>query len=262
MDLGIKGKRAVVLASSRGLGLAIAEAVAAEGASVLLCGRSADRLADNVERINARGKGQAHFVAANLSDDGFVDTLMSAAEKELGGIDILVNNTGGPPPGGAAGMSLDVLRQQFAMMVERIIEMTTRAVPAMREAGWGRILTVASSGVVQPIPNLALSNTLRSALVGFSKTLASEVAEDGVTVNMLLPGRIDTDRLQELDSANAKRTGKSIEAVREANRAAIPTGRYGSVEEFGSVAAFLVSARASYVTGSLVRCDGGAVKGI
>ncbi|MEF2070838.1 SDR family oxidoreductase [Consotaella sp. CSK11QG-6] len=250
------------MASSRGLGLGVAQAIAAEGARVLICGRSADALAANTEAINAAGRGRAEWVEADLSDEGFASRLLASAEAKLGGIDILVNNTGGPPPGTAAEMSPELLHQQFQVMVARIIETTTRAVPAMRASGWGRVLTIASSGVVQPIPNLALSNTLRSALVGFSKTLAREVAEDGVTVNVLLPGRISTDRLQQLDSANAERSGQTIEAVREANRKMIPAGRYGAVEEFGAVAAFLVSAPASYVTGSLVRCDGGAIVGV
>ena len=262
MDLEITGKRALVLASSRGLGLGIAEAIAAEGADVLLCGRSADKLKANAEAINARGRGKADYVTADLADPGFVDLMLETADQKLGGIDILVNNTGGPPPGGAADMAAEVLATQFQMMVARVIELSTRALPAMRQAGFGRILTVGSSGVVQPIPNLAYSNTLRSALVGWTKSLSNEVAADGVTVNMLLPGRIHTDRVDELDTANAKRTGKPIEDIRESARQSIPAKRYGAVEEFAAVAAFLVSARAGYVTGSLIRCDGGMIKSV
>ncbi|GGD10837.1 SDR family oxidoreductase [Aureimonas glaciei] len=262
MDLEIKGKRAVVLASSRGLGLGIAEALAAEGVDVLLSGRSADRLKANAEAINARGGGRAAWIEVDLTDPACVDRIWEAAQEKLGGIDILVNNTGGPPPGGAADMSASLLEQQFSVMVARVIELTTLALPGMRAAGWGRVLTIASSGVVQPIPNLALSNTLRSALVGWSKSLSNEVASDGVTVNMLLPGRIHTDRVDELDAANAKRTDKPIDTVRQTARAGIPAGRYGDVAEFAAVAAFLVSGRASYVTGSVVRCDGGAIKAV
>ncbi|ESR23380.1 SDR family oxidoreductase [Lutibaculum baratangense] len=262
MDLQIEGKRALVLASSKGLGHGIARALAAEGANVLLCGRSADALAANAGAINAEGRGTADWVEADLGDEGFVDRMLDAADQKLGGIDILVNNTGGPPPGGAANMSVDELQKQFPMMVARVIDLTTRALPGMRERKWGRILTVASSGVVQPIPNLALSNTLRSALVGWSKSLANEVAADGVTSNLLLPGRIHTARTDQLDEANAKRTGQSREEVREAALATIPAGRYGKVEEFAAVAAFLVSGPASYVTGSVIRCDGGSVKSV
>lgn len=262
MDLDLNGKRALVLASSRGLGLGIAEALAAEGANVLLCGRSADKLAANCEAINARGAGKADYIAADLADASFVETLHKAALDRLGGIDILVNNTGGPPPGGAVGMDVAVLEKQFQMMVQRVIDLTNRVLPGMREAGWGRILTIASSGVIQPIPNLALSNTLRSALVGWSKSLSNEVAGDGVCVNMLLPGRIHTERVDELDNANASKSGKAVEDVREASRLAIPAKRYGDVAEFAAVAAFLVSGKASYVTGSVIRCDGGATKSV
>jgi 3-oxoacyl-[acyl-carrier protein] reductase len=160
------------------------------------------------------------------------------------------------------GADVDVLAKQFDMMVRRVIEITARFLPAMKAQGWGRVLTVASSGVIQPIPNLGLSNALRAALVGWSKSMANENAGDGVTFNMILPGRIDTERVEELDAANAKRTGKSVEEVRKAALATIPAGRYGTVEEFASVAAFLVSAPASYVTGGLIRCDGGAIKSV
>ena len=153
-------------------------------------------------------------------------------------------------------------RRQFEMMVLRVMDFTSRFVPGMRRQGWGRVLTVASSGVIQPIPNLGLSNALRSALVGWSKSMANELAGDGITFNLLLPGRIQTERVEELDAANSKRTGKSIEEIQQAARAAIPAGRYGTVEEFASVAAFLVSGPASYVTGSLVRCDGGSIRSV
>lgn len=262
MDLAIARRRALVLSSSRGLGLGVAEALAAEGVNVMLCGRSADRLAANVQAINARAQGHAAFVRADLADDDFVDTVIGAAEAELGGIDILVNNTGGPPPCTALEIELDQLRLQFTLLVERVIALTARVLPGMAAQGWGRVLTIASTGVVQPIPTIALSNTLRSALVGWSKTLAGEVADDGITVNMLLPGRIATDRTEQIDNAVAERTGKSVEDVRDAALATIPAGRYGDVKEFAAVAAFLCSAPASYVTGSLIRCDGGAIRSV
>ena len=262
MDLELKARRALVLSSSRGLGLGIAEALAAEGADVVLTGRSRQRLAENCERINARGNGRASFVTADLADPGFAPTLHAAAVETLGSVDILVNNTGGPPPGGAVGMDPQTLQTQFEMMVKRVVELTNLVLPAMREAGWGRILTVASSGVVQPIPNLALSNTIRSALVGWSKSLSSEIAGDGVTANLLIPGRIQTERVDELDAANAAKTGASIDDVKAASRKTIPAGRNGEVSEFAAVAAFLVSGPASYVTGSVVRCDGGSIRSV
>lgn len=262
MDLGIAGKRALVLASSRGLGKGIAVALAREGAHVLLCGRSAETLKDNCAAINAEGPGRADWVQADLGDDNFVETLVAAVSEKFGGLDILVNNSGGPTPGSTEDMSEEKLLAYFQSMVLRLITLTNRLLPGMKEQRWGRILTVASSGVIEPIPGLALSNTLRPALAGWSKTLASEVAEHGITSNMLLPGSIFTDRLKSLDAAAAERSGKSVEDVRAASERAIPARRYGTVEEFAATAAFLCSAPASYVTGSLVRCDGGAARSV
>lgn len=262
MDLGLNGKRALVLASSRGLGLGIAKALASEGAHVLLVGRSGERLADNCKAINAEGKGKADWVWGDLSEENFVESMKAAVKEKLGGIDILVNNTGGPTPGTAEDMTADKLDIFFQSMVLRVITLTNAFLPQMKEQGFGRILTVASSGVFEPIANLALSNTLRSALVGWNKTIATEVAGFGITCNMLLPGRIHTDRIDELDGANAKRTGKSVEEIRAASLKTIPAGRLGKVEEFAAAGAFLCSVPASYVTGTMLRVDGGASRSI
>ncbi|WP_454287627.1 SDR family oxidoreductase [Rhizobium arsenicireducens] len=262
MDFGISGKRALVLASSRGLGLGIAKALSDEGVHVLLCGRSADKLKANADAINAAGRGKADWVEADLSDANFVDTMLAAVHHKLGGIDILVNNTGGPTPGTAEEMTAEKLYNFFQSMVVRVITLTNALLPLMQTQGFGRILTVASSGVFEPIPNLALSNTLRSALVGWNKTLSTEVASYGVTANMLLPGRIHTDRIDELDAANATKAGKSMDEVRAASLKSIPAGRLGKVEEFAAAAAFLCSVPASYVTGTMLRVDGGAAKSI
>ncbi|MCQ1850061.1 SDR family oxidoreductase [Neorhizobium galegae] len=262
MDLGLTGKRALVLASSRGLGLGIAKALASEGAHVLLVGRSGDRLAENCKAINAEGKGKTDWVWGDLAEENFVEAMKAAVKEKLGGIDILVNNTGGPTPGTAEEMTADKLDIFFQSMVLRVITLTNAFLPQMKEQGWGRILTCASSGVYEPIANLALSNTLRSALVGWNKTIATEVAGFGITCNMLLPGRIHTDRIDELDGANAKRTGKSVEEIRSASLKTIPAGRLGRVEEFAAAGAFLCSASASYVTGTMLRVDGGASRSI
>ncbi|OCW56424.1 SDR family oxidoreductase [Hoeflea olei] len=262
MDFGLTGKRALVLASSRGLGLGVAEAIAAEGADVMITGRSGEHLQAAADAITARGAGKAHALALDLSDKATPARLEEAVEKSFGGLDILVNNTGGPPPGAMSEADLSVVHRQFEIMVLSVMDVTQRLLPGMRAQGWGRVLTIASSGVIQPIPNLGLSNALRASLVGWSKSMANETAGDGVTFNMLLPGRIETDRLKELDAANAKRSGKDLDQVAEAARAQIPVGRYGQVEEFAAVAAFLVSARASYINGSMIRCDGGAIKSV
>ncbi len=262
MDLGLTDKRALVLAASRGLGGGIAAALVAEGAHVLITGRHAAELEKRAAELTARGPGKADWVVADLFDEFLVENLTAAAHEKLGAVDILVNNSGGPPPGGAEDMTAEKLTTYFNAMVLRLIGLGHAFLPGMKERGFGRILTVASSGIIEPIPGLALSNTLRPALAGWSKTLATEVAGQGVTVNMLLPGSILTSRIEELDRAAAERTGKSMNEIRERSEKAIPAGRYGTVEEFGATAAFLVSERASYITGSMIRCDGGAARSV
>ncbi len=262
MDLGIGGKRALVLASSQGLGLGIARALCMEGATVLICGRIEDKLAAVAAELTAVGPGRADYTVVDLSEVDAAARLYSAAQEKLGDVDILVNNTGGPPPGTVETPDAELWRSQIDTMLLRIIEITNLCLADMKEAGWGRVLTIASSGVVQPIPNLAMSNTIRSSLVGWSKSLSNEVAAAGITVNMLLPGRIRTERLKQLDEAAARQLGKPVEEVSASEQAGIPAGRYGTVEEFGSVGAFLVSEPARYMTGGLIRCDGGSIRGV
>jgi 3-oxoacyl-[acyl-carrier protein] reductase len=252
MDFGISGKTALVLGASRGLGAAIARGLAAEGVEVLAGARSAGAM-EASERITP--------VSVDLSDKASVSRLV-AMLKERGGVDILVNNSGGPKAGPAAGQSSESWATAFDMMATSIFAITDAMLEGMIARQWGRIITIGSSGVVQPIPNLALSNGVRAAVAGWSKTLASEVARHGITVNMILPGRIDTDRVRELDGIKAERTGATIAAVQQASRNEIPAGRYGEPEEFAAVAVFLASVRASYVTGSSIRVDGGMIRGV
>lgn len=260
MDLGLKGKRALVLGASRGLGAATAQALAREGATVIAAARSVDDAKAWIAKEARDVAGRLSALKLDLSDRGSVEALADALLPA--GVDILVNNSGGPPPGAAAEIALDLWHQQFAAMAGHIFHLTGRLLPAMLERGWGRIITIASSGVEQPIPNLALSNGLRMAVLGWSKTLAAEVAAKGVTVNLVLPGRIHTDRVDQLDTAAATKQGKSREEIAKASQATIPMARYGRPEEFADAVAFLASMRASYITGSKLRVDGGMIRGL
>ncbi len=261
MDLGIKGKVALVIASSRGLGQAMAVSLAREGVKVAVTGRNAQGLQRSVELIESAG-GTALALTWDLSDAALIDRLITQVEQELGPIDILINNTGGPPPTPAAGQDPTLWQKSFNDMVLSLISITDRVLPGMRQRGWGRIITSTTSGAVAPIKNLAISNTLRAALLAWSKTLSAEVAADGVTVNVIMPGRIATDRLRQLDEARATRENISYDAVVQASLKQIPLGRYGDPKEYGDVATFLASQNASFITGTVMRVDGGQIQAI
>jgi len=263
MDLHLTGKRALICGGSSGLGRAVATALAAEGAHVCLLSRDAAKLQAAADAMTAAGPGRAVFVAADLADHDALLRCVDEAETLLGGpIEILLNNTGGPAPSGVQGLDPDLWRHQFEAMVLSVFRLTDRVLPGMKAAGWGRILNVASTSVVEPIANLGVSTALRSSVTGWAKTLAVEIAADGITVNTLLPGRIDTPRIAQIDAATAERTGVTPQEARLISERTIPVGRVGTTAEFGAVAAFLASPLASYVTGSMIRIDGGAVRAI
>ncbi len=257
MDLGLAGRTALVLASTGGLGAAIARALGAEGANVVVTGRSVEK----AEKL-AASLPFGTAVRVDLTRPEAPDQLLAATRDAFGDPDIVVLNGPGPKPGAADDLDVDGLQAATDALLAPHIALVRRSLPAMRAQGWGRILAVGSSGVESPLPMLTASNIGRAGLAAYLKTLAAEVAGQGVTVNMLLPGRIATDRVAALDAAAAERQDKTVDEVEGASRARIPVGRYGDPDEFGSVAAFLCSGPASYVTGSLVRCDGGLLSNL
>lgn len=256
MDLGINGRTAVVLGATSGLGSAITEGLAAEGANLVVVGRDAERVERRVASLPS-----AVGVVADLTEVDAPSRIAAAARAAFGLVDILVLNGGGPKPGTASGVAADDVDVAVGLLVRPHVALVRELLDEMTSRGWGRIIAVGSAGVQQPIPNLALSNIGRAALAGYLKTLASEVAGSGVTVNMVLPGRIDTDRVAQLDQAAADRAGTSAALAREASEKTIPLGRYGRPEEFAAVAVFLAGQPAAYVTGEQVRCDGGLLRG-
>jgi len=257
MDLELKNRTALVCGASQGLGLAIAEALAREGCRVGLLARNAEKLGAAVEAFAAEG-----LSAVALPADMFDWATVVATLARFGMPDILVNNSGGPPPVEPATVDPDLWRRQFEAMVLNQMRLTEAVLPAMRHKKFGRILSVASTSIVEPFPSLAISNSLRAALAGWMKTLSSHVAADGVTVNMLLPGSFATERIDTLNAREAEARGiPTAKVVAEAS-AEIPVGRYGRPEEFAAVAAFLASPRASYLTGQMIRIDGGATKSL
>jgi len=254
MDTGLTGRTAVVPGATSGLGLAVARSLAAEGAQVVIAGRRAQ-----LARELAAELPSAIGVGADLTEPDGVRAVIDAAGDLGGGVDVLVLNGGGPAPGTAVELDPAGIDQAIARLLRPHVQLVSAFLPGMRERGWGRVVAIGSSGVQQPIPRLAASNIGRAALAGYLKTLAAEVAPDGVTVNMVLPGRIDTDRVGQLDSAAAERTGTPVDEVRKSSEAAIPIGRYGRPEEFAAAVTFLASAAAAYVTGEQLRCDGGMI---
>ena len=261
MDFGIKNKVALVLASSKGLGRAIAISLAKEGVKVVLTGRSVDEMNATAKAITADG-GYAYVLPWDLHQLDEIDAKVTQIEKDVGPIDILINNSGGPPMSQAFNQPIELWQTSFNQMILMIMKVTDRVLPGMRERKWGRVITTTSSGTVSPIANLAISNTLRMALNGWSKTLSNEVAAEGVTVNIILPGRVLTDRIMHLDGQRAVKEGKPLEEITQKSVSIIPMKRYGTPSEYADAATFLASQQASYITGTSLRVDGGSFAGL
>jgi 3-oxoacyl-[acyl-carrier protein] reductase len=260
MDLGLKGKRALVLAASMGLGRAAAEALAAEGARLAISSSNAGRCRDAADAIRHKHSVEVVPIVADMFEPASMDAMFDQAIDALGGIDILFLNHPGPALGLAKDVDAEVLERQFRMMVASPIRLIARALPGMRSRKWGRILSSGGAGMVTPLPNKVMDDTLRPALAGYSKALSNEVAADGITVNVVLPGTFVTDRVHASTASNAALFGITVEEAMRRRIEGIPAGRFGELAEFGAVVAFLCSERASYVNGAVVRVDGSQVR--
>jgi 3-oxoacyl-[acyl-carrier protein] reductase len=261
MDLQLGGKVALVTASSRGIGRAVAEELAAEGAAVVICARGEERLMRTRQEIEERHGGRVLALPVDLSDPEGARAVVDHAIAELGRVDVLVTNSGGPPAGPFESHPPEAWTHAVRLNLESVVNLTRAVLPGMKERRWGRILNITSIAVKQPVDNLILSNSVRAAVTGFARTLANEVAPFGITVNNLMPGYTRTERVVELARANA-RGGGSVEDQLAGWEGQIPMGRLGDPRELAALAAFLASDRASYITAQSIAVDGGWIRSL
>lgn len=262
MDLGIKGKTALVVAASKGMGKASALGLAAEGARVVMCARGEAALKDAAADVKQRTGAEVLAVTADASRAADISRVVAEANRAFGGVDILVANVGGPPPGPFEQMTDEQWKAAFEQVHLSTVRFIREVLPHMKQARWGRILAIQSSSVKQPVDGLVLSNGIRPGIAGLFKTLAGDLAPLGITVNLVLPGRIMTDRFREHQTDRAKRAGVTLEKQMELSSADIPMGRIGTPEEFAAMVVFLASKPASYVTGTAVQVDGGLIRSV
>ena len=261
MDLGLSGRVALVAAGSRGLGRAVAEELAAEGATVVICARGAEALDEAVRTIGAAG-GRAHGLVADVAQRGEAARVVAETERLFGRVDVLVTNAGGPRSAKFDGLTEDDWSQAVRLLLDSAVAFARAVVPGMRQRRWGRILNVTSIAAKQPVDGLMLSNSVRAAVIGFARTLATEVAADGVTVNNLLPGYTRTSRVEDLARQMTAGDGGREGGLIARWEAEIPMRRIGEPREFAALAAFLASERASYITGQSIAVDGGWIKSL
>lgn len=262
MDLGLRGKVALVTGSSRGLGRATAEELAREGCVLIICSRDADAISSAGREIESDIGGDVLSVPADLTDPADVERLLRTAQDRFGRIDILVTNTGGPPAGPFESHSPEAWHAAVAQNLESVLNLVRGVLPQMRQRQWGRIINITSIAVKQPVEGLILSNSVRAAVTGFARTLANEVARDGITVNNVMPGYTRTERLVHLAEHNAKSRDVAIEDAYAAWEREIPMGRLGEPAELAALVAFLASTRASYITGTSIPVDGGWIRAL
>ncbi len=262
MKLGLTDRVALVAASSKGLGRAIAEELAEEGCDLVLCARGEEALEVARREIQQASGRRVHSRVTDLSRSSEVEELVEFALSTLGRVDVLVTNGGGPPPGDFDAHDLEAWRAGSAVTLESVINLVRGVLPGMRERGWGRILNVTSIAVKQPVEGLMLSNALRAAVTGFARTLANEVAAEGITVNNLMPGFTRTERLDHLAEHIAETSGGTVDEAFAVWSEQVPMGRVGEPREFAALAAFLASERASYITGQSIAVDGGWIRSL
>ena len=262
METGLSGKVALVAAASKGLGRAIAEALAAEGAALAICARGEAALAATRDSIARSAAAPVHAIAGDLSRTEDIGRIARSALERFGRVDVLVTNAGGPPVGLFEAHDWAAWQRAVELTLRSAVELTRAVLPGMRERRWGRVIHVTSLAVKQPIDGLMLSTSIRSAVTGFSRTLANEVAADGVTVNTILPGFMNTERVTELNQATAAREGVAVAEVERRVIQQIPTRRIGEPDELAALAVFLASERAAYITGQSIAVDGGWIRGL
>jgi len=258
MHLNLTGKRALVTAASRGLGFATALGLAREGTALVICSRDEARITEAAQKIRAETGTRVEALVADVSSADEAARLVGHAVSALGGLDIVVHNAGGPPAGEFLSLSDAQWQKAFDQNLMSLVRLVNAAVPELKKAGGGRILTIASSSIKQPIPGLVLSNAFRTGVYGLVKTLARELGPAGILLNVVAPGRIQTERIEELDNAMATRRGVDLQQVKKESVASIPLGRLGTPEEFANLLVFLASDAGRYISGQAIIVDGGA----
>ncbi len=262
MDLGLKGKVALVAGASQGIGRAAASGFAREGAKVSICARGEAQLKEAAEMIRRESGGEVLALVADMTRSEDIQKFVAKTVEKFGRLDVVVTNAGGPPPGEFMKFTDEDWEKAFHLSFMSALRLTREAVPHMRKVGGGRVINITSYAVKEPISGLVLSNAIRSAVVGLAKTLSRELAKDGILINTICPGRIDTERARKLNQARAERLKRPVEEINREMAAEVPLGRYGTAEETADLIVFLASERTSYITGTTIAIDGGLVRAI